>query len=629
MARLNTLADSDDELPDFSTVLAKIKGSTQTQQSRSSTPIKDAQPSKFNEPPSKIQSASNEVPPVRSNDFDEENSVNIAHFDSLLISFTDRDALAPRNVSARPSSLRSSPRKAGRSLAKREKYVSCSDSSSDLEDALSDHMSDFIVSDAESDESCTVQTPVPPSKHNIQTDNAQHAPEMSLPRRAWTSRNDRAPTWSRKELPNKNQSLGRKHLQGQFLHSGAMQDGHESNFEEPDSILKFSPPRLKPPSRSPPVNRPATPPTSPSRSKLLSPSKRFHIPPSPHRPSIEAFWSQETINDWNDQHSLNKTPKSSRTRRLDPLRVYGEDYHSPCETARRSPSKSPVKRDKQAADRRKVFNEKKYALAASFLEKLDQTIVNGQITALAKSTGGVRLIWSRKLQSTAGRANWKRETTRTKNADGTVSAATYRHHASIELAEKVIDAEDRLINVIAHEYCHLLTFMISNVKDRPHGREFKLWAKKCSAAFAHQGIIVTTKHSYEIAYKYVWACTQCATEYKRHSKSIDPARHSCGKCKEKLVQIKPVPRAEGRGPSEYQKFVKENFTRVKKERPAIGMGEVMAVLGREFREMKEKRNEEVVVVEEKLVEVGQSEKENDQGLNSVVMKLDFLKLGST
>lgn len=307
-----------------------------------------------------------------------------------------------------------------------------------------------------------------------------------------------------------------------------------------------------------------------------------------------------------------------------------------------------MKRDKQAADRRKVFNEKKYALAASFLEKLDQTIVNGQITALAKSTGGVRLIWSRKLQSTAGRANWKRETTRTKNADGTVSAATYRHHASIELAEKVIDAEgkfilsldiepiglltrsqDRLINVIAHEYCHLLTFMISNVKDRPHGREFKLWAKKCSAAFAHQGIIVTTKHSYEIAYKYVWACTQCATEYKRHSKSIDPARHSCGKCKEKLVQIKPVPRAEGRGPSEYQKFVKENFTRVKKERPAIGMGEVMAVLGREFREMKEKRNEEVVVVEEKLVEVGQSEKENDQGLNSVVMKLDFLKLGST
>ncbi|KAL9002968.1 MAG: hypothetical protein Q9188_004134 [Gyalolechia gomerana] len=613
MARLNTLADSDDELPDFSTVLAKIKGSTQTQQSRSPTPTKDAQPSKFNEPPSKIQSGSNEVPPVRSNDFDEENSLNIAHFDSLLISFTDRDALAPRKVSARPSSLRSSPRKAGRSLAKREKYVSVSDSSSDLEDALSDHMSDFIVSDAESDESCTMQTPALPSKYNIQTDNAQPAPETSLPRRAWTSRNDRPPTWSRKESPNKNQ----------ISNAGPMW------FIKIALTSLSSPPRLKSPSRSPPVNRSATPPTSPSRSKLLSPSKRFHIPPSPHRPSIEAFWSQETINDWNDQHSPKKTPKSSRTRRLDPLRAYGDDYHSPCGPARRSPSKSPVKRDKQAADRRKVFNEKKYALAASFLEELDKTIVNGQITALAKSTGGVRLIWSRKLQSTAGRANWKRETTRTKNADGTVSAATYRHHASIELAEKVIDAEDRLINVIAHEYCHLLTFMISNVKDRPHGREFKLWAKKCSAAFAHQGIIVTTKHSYEIAYKYVWACTQCATEYKRHSKSIDPARHSCGKCKEKLVQIKPVPRAEGRGPSEYQKFVKENFTRVKKERPAIGMGEVMAVLGREFREMKEKRNEEVVVVEEKLVEVGQSEKENDKALNSVVMKLDFLKLGST
>ncbi|KAL8939893.1 MAG: hypothetical protein Q9211_002536 [Gyalolechia sp. 1 TL-2023] len=586
MARLNTLADSDDELPDFSTILAKINGSSQMQQSQSSSPIKDAPPSKYYNPRSKIKHRSNEVPPVRSNDVNGENALKVAHVDLSLTSVMDRDALAPSNRSPRPSNLRSSPRKAGKNLARREKYLSVSDSSSDLEDALSDHMSDFIVSDAESDGSCTEQSSLSPPQHRIRTDNAQSAQEIDK---------QRLPDVVRQHRTNKSQFSSKTQVPVQVTLS------HSTSHTSNESL------------------------------------------------EIEAPFPEEkeTINEWNDQHSPKKTPKSSHTRRLDPLEESDEDYLSPCETGPRSPSKGPAKRDKQAADRRKAFNEKKYALAASFLEELDRTIVNGQITALAESTGGVRLIWSKKLQSTAGRANWKREITRTKNADGTASAAIYRHHASIELAEKVIDAEgkyilapnvapvdwltqpqDRLINVIAHEYCHLLNFMVSNVKDRPHGKEFKLWAKKCSAAFAHRGINVTTKHSYEIAYKYVWACTRCATEYQRHSKSIDPARHSCGKCKDKLVQIKPVPRAEGRGPSEYQKFVKEHFTRVRKARPAIGMGEVMAELGREFRAMKEKRNEEMVAVEEEPVEVRQPEEGNDAGIDSVVRELDFLNLGS-
>ena len=60
---------------------------------------------------------------------------------------------------------------------------------------------------------------------------------------------------------------------------------------------------------------------------------------------------------------------------------------------------------------------------------------------MADSTGGIRVIWSKKLSSTAGRANWRREAIRSKNADGSIRDTTYRHHASIELAEKVIDDE--------------------------------------------------------------------------------------------------------------------------------------------------------------------------------------------
>lgn len=156
--------------------------------------------------------------------------------------------------------------------------------------------------------------------------------------------------------------------------------------------------------------------------------------------------------------------------------------------------KSPAKRDKKIIEKRKLFNNEKGKLATDFLAEVDEIITNGQVAAMAHSTGGIHIIWSKKLSSTAGRANWRREAICSKNADGTVSNTTHRHHASIELAEKVIDSEggsiqsqpqndsdkltisqDRLVNVIAHEYCHLANFMISGIKDNPHGKEFKEW----------------------------------------------------------------------------------------------------------------------------------------------------------
>jgi len=108
------------------------------------------------------------------------------------------------------------------------------------------------------------------------------------------------------------------------------------------------------------------------------------------------------------------------------------------------------------------------------LKELDNKITNGEIAQLTCITGGVAIIWSKKLNSTAGRANWRRESTTKKYADGRIDK-TYKHHANIELAEKVIDDEDRLLNVLAHEFCHLANFMVSGVKDNPHGREFKEW----------------------------------------------------------------------------------------------------------------------------------------------------------
>lgn len=134
--------------------------------------------------------------------------------------------------------------------------------------------------------------------------------------------------------------------------------------------------------------------------------------------------------------------------------------------------------------------------------------------------------------------------------------------------------------------------MISGIKDNPHGASFKKWAAKCTRIFKGRNINVTTKHTYEITYKYIWACSSetCGLEYKRHSKSIDPAKHSCGSCKSKLVQVQPVPRkvnAEGGVKrSEYQEYVKKEHERVRSQNPGVGFGEITAILGREYRESK-------------------------------------------
>lgn len=335
---------------------------------------------------------------------------------------------------------------------------------------------------------------------------------------------------------------------------------------------------------------PSTPPRSPSKSKLVSPSKTKLVSPSkvntsvPNGPrtSIDGFWSVERVNNWNDQHSPQKVLRSPKKNRM----LQPEEPGSPST----SPHKnlSPSKRELLMV--RKDFDSRKVGIAQDFFRELDERIADGQIANLAEATGGVHINWSKTLNSTAGRANWRKETSRLRKSDGS-TVLEYKHFASIELAEKVIDDETRLLNVIAHEFCHLANFMISGIKDRPHGPEFKAWGRKCTAAFGDRDVEVTTKHTYDIDYKYIWACTgeDCDLEYKRHSKSIDPARHSCGSCKAKLIQIKPAPRKPGvNGKAGYAAFVKEHFASMKKSMPDAAHKEIMAAIGERYRAEKAK-----------------------------------------
>lgn len=176
--------------------------------------------------------------------------------------------------------------------------------------------------------------------------------------------------------------------------------------------------------------------------------------------------------------------------------------------------------------------------------------------------------------------------------------------------------------------------MINNKKDNPHGKEFKAWASLCSHHFGHRGIEVTTKHSYTIDYKFIWECTGagCGTEFKRHSKSIDPKRHTCGVCKSRLVQVKPVPKiqvGEGGGEkkvNEYQVFVKENMRRIREENPGSPQKEIMGLVGKRYQEFKASRLKEMVVVSEDVIDAAIEVDDDDVG--AVSRKLDFLDLTS-
>ncbi|KAF2723447.1 hypothetical protein K431DRAFT_191453, partial [Polychaeton citri CBS 116435] len=283
------------------------------------------------------------------------------------------------------------------------------------------------------------------------------------------------------------------------------------------------------------LDRSTTPPPI-SPSKLKSPSKTKTRMPTPTlRQSLDAFWNASTINEWNDQYSPAKTVLSPQKSRQ-PL----QPPSSSSPSALQSRSKSPTKRIKAEVAAEKDFEACKRHLAERFLAELDAKVAEGEISRLSASTGGVRIVWNKTLNSTAGRANWRRETVKTtsppQRIDGTSTKQSMttieKHYASIELATKVIaSSEHRLLNVLAHEFCHLANFMVSGVKDQPHGRSFKAWGTRCSAAFGDRGVHVTTKHSYDIDYRYVWRCKnegECGVEFKRHSKSIDPKRHRCG-----------------------------------------------------------------------------------------------------
>ncbi|KAI1749022.1 hypothetical protein F4782DRAFT_514872 [Xylaria castorea] len=325
------------------------------------------------------------------------------------------------------------------------------------------------------------------------------------------------------------------------------------------------------------ASTPTLEPMTPRKNLTASPAKVPRIPMSPWKPEHKEFWDPEVNFAWIDKHSPPKKKSTKKNTMPDPTAPDGK------EELRRRYGTSPEK--KQA---RKAFDAVKEDLARDFLVELDEVVTDGRLARLTETTGGLRIVWSNTLLTTAGRANWKCKTTTTTlrqppsassssssstttTATKTTTTTTTQHYASIELATKVLSNESDLLNTVAHEFCHLAVFLLHGKPKLAHGAEFKTYGRRVmmmsasgsssSSSRVENAVVkkkletprdrgveinVTTRHSYEIEYRFVWRCADCAGEVRRHSRSVDPARQRCGRCKQGvLVQVKPVPRGGG------------------------------------------------------------------------------------
>lgn len=317
-------------------------------------------------------------------------------------------------------------------------------------------------------------------------------------------------------------------------------------------------------------------PVTPRKTLQTSPTKTSTIPPSPWKAEHKEFWDVGIQNEWIDRHS----PPKRSPKKLD-LTAGADKMDAPKQKLGTSPEKKTTK---------KAFAQVRDKIAHDFLHELDERVTSGQLSRLTAATGGLQIKWSSTLQTTAGRAHWKCKEVRTmtQQPDGEfLTVKERRHEGWIELAAKVLNNEDDLMNTVAHEFCHLAVFMLNGKPKFAHGSEFKSWGQKCMDVFSTQGIVVTTKHNYDIDFKFIWRCVDCSCEVKRHSKSVNPEKQRCGRCRGVLEQIKPVPRANGKGRTAYQDFVSKEMKDLKAEGRALSFKDMMAIVSARWKTQQE------------------------------------------
>ncbi|WAQ85337.1 hypothetical protein PtA15_5A912 [Puccinia triticina] len=236
-----------------------------------------------------------------------------------------------------------------------------------------------------------------------------------------------------------------------------------------------------------------------------------------------------------DEERIQIKPKDNRPK-ASPKPVPASDGDKPkakgaATKSRGGQSKKPAKPAPKAPSKPELaslpFVQVREEMAQDLLVELNKRVFGRQLPA-------IQLVWSKRLNTTAGRAHYMPQ------KDSLGNRVVF---VKVELALKVVDDVHKLRNTLAHELCHVACWFIDKQLRENHGRFFKAWGRKVHQAFPD--IVITTTHSYKIVYKFQWACNgpNCTRIYGRHSDSIKPARQRC-MCGGGLVAIlrngKPV-----------------------------------------------------------------------------------------
>jgi hypothetical protein len=132
-------------------------------------------------------------------------------------------------------------------------------------------------------------------------------------------------------------------------------------------------------------------------------------------------------------------------------------------------------------------------MAQDLLDEIDLKVMQGELAKATESTGGVKLVWSTRLRTAAGKAHWIRQ-------KGTKD----QHNLQIELSTKIITDEGTIPNsspplspqkslaiasccnrvlmvaklrdTLAHEICHCALWAINKDPHSHHGKPFKEWS---------------------------------------------------------------------------------------------------------------------------------------------------------
>ncbi len=172
-------------------------------------------------------------------------------------------------------------------------------------------------------------------------------------------------------------------------------------------------------------------------------------------------------------------------------------------------------------------------------QDLNARFFSGQLPPIA-------VLWSRRLTASVGMfVSRGGPRTQAGTACGTRRREIRLSLPLLErLAERTPYAEQELLNTLAHEMIHQWQFDI--LKRRPnHGLDF---LRKMREMNRSGEVAITTHHALDrevqALSRFAWRCRDCGRVYRRQRKTIEPARHHCGKCSGSLQELPVLARPQ-------------------------------------------------------------------------------------